>query len=858
MKKIAKNFLQNNKLSKQIIIWFLLISLLPLGVITSLIYFISSSTGRRDNIDKLVVISDSKVHRIESYIRAKKNNVAALAQFPNIIEAFEEYQKVVDNYGVESEEYARVNSKFKPLFKNYLDRLSYENVFLLSRSENLLFSLKKTDFSEYSKEEVKFKHPGIATVFNLSKTLMQVELSNYEYDRETNQPTIFIASPVFKDKLIIGVIIFQIDNRELYRVIDDYTGLGETGETILGLTRENQIIFIAPTRHDPNAAFNRSIPLQDENSSPLQEATKGITGRGMYQDYRGETTIAAWRYLPSFNAGIVVKIDRTEAMASVITNRNIIISLGITTFIFTVLAAIAASRSISKPVVELTKVAKNIAAGEWDRTIKIDRKDEIGELALSFNSMALQLKESFDKLEQRVEERTVELQEAVEVAREADRAKDRFLANVSHELRTPLNSILGYTKLVQRESQLHPNQEKKLNIVEQSGNHLLTLINDILDLSETEAGKMELNITDLHLHGFLDGVAAIVRMWAIEKGIEFSYQYDNLPDRIQADQKRLRQVIINLLNNAIKFTERGKVILNVEKITSEDKDKIRFEIIDTGIGLSSEQLEKIFEPFEQVEEIESKSSSGTGLGLSISKQLIALMGGELKAKSQLDRGSRFWFDIPIDGLVAVRSQPIQESESSSKKHLREIAPPVEAVKEVEKIASVLEQVEQVERSTSVLEKVPKVASVNVLTKVSKKQSLSPDLIAGYQGKARKILIVDDKEENRELLVTILEPLGFDLATANDGQQMLDIIYEVRPDLILLDLFMPVKTGFTSAQELRQMPEFKNIPIVVLSASFAADEWKEYLDCEAFLNKPIDEEQLLSKLQQYLDLKWIYK
>ncbi|MGF1487733.1 MAG: ATP-binding protein [Prochloraceae cyanobacterium] len=842
MKKLIKKILQPNKLSKQLVVWFLLISLVPLATVTSLVYFISSTTGKKDNLDKLVVIADSKVHRIESYIRAKQDNVAALSQFPDIVEAIDAYQNAIENYGINSEEYAGVNRQFKPLFKNYLDTLGYQNVFLLSRGQDLLFSLKKTDFSEYSKEEVNFKHPGIARVFDLSRTLMQVELSNYEYDRETNQPTIFIASPVFKNKLIIGVIIFQIDNRELYRVINDYTGLGETGETIIGLARDNEIVFIAPTRHDPDAAFQRGIATSETQPSPLQEATRGITGKGIYTDYRGEKSLATWRYLPSFNAGIVVKIDRDEAMASVITNRNIIIFLGIITVILTILAATAVARSISNPVVELTKVAKNIAAGEWDRKIKIARKDEIGELALSFNSMAFQLKESFDKLEQRVRERTVELRKAVEEAREAEQSKDRFLANISHELRTPLNSILGYTKLVQRESKLDPNQEHKLGIVEQSGNHLLRLINDILDLSETEAGKMQLELSEFNLQSFLDGVVAIVRMWAIDKGVIFSYQHYSLPENIKADRKRLRQILINLLNNAIKFSDRGdKVTLKVKNINLEGQHKIHFEVIDNGVGLSSEKLAKIFDPFEQVRDVEALST-GTGLGLSISKQLIRLMGGDLQAESEPDRGSRFWFEIPLQAETPLRSLKKVEQIAH-----RSALPQYDNRAEIQKLEAIASSLEQHQQ----LLKVP--PSPNH----SEPKKVFPPQIYGYKGYKRKILIVDDKQENRDLLIAILEPLGFLLETANDGQQMLDIAFEIRPDLILLDLFMPVKTGFTSAKELREIPELKDIPVIVLSASFAAEEWSEYLSCDAFLNKPIDQDQLLDRLQKSLNLEWTY-
>lgn len=406
-------------------------------------------------------------------------------------------------------------------------------------------------------------------------------------------------------------------------------------------------------------------------------------------------------------------------------------------------------------------------------------------------------------LEQKVSERTAELQEAKIAADAANHAKSEFLANMSHELRTPLNGILGYAQILEKSDKIAGKEREGIGIIHQCGDHLLTLINDILDLSKIEARKLELYPTDLNFHNFLTGVAEICRIKAEQKQIKFtSPNLLALPTGIKADEKRLRQVLINLLGNAIKFTNSGGVKLGVSVIEKGDKKreegvkKIRFEIADTGVGMTAEQLKKIFLPFEQVGD-SKKQAEGTGLGLAISQKIVKMMGSEMEVRSRPGEGSVFWFDLEL---------------------------PV------------------------VSDGMPGENSIQPLGK-----------IIGIQGKNPTIMLVDDSEENRLLLVNLLSPIGFDVVEATNGAEGLAMASKYQPDLTITDLAMPVMDGVEMMQQLRQDSQFANMPIVVCSASVYESDRHKSLEAggSEFLPKPVQVDDLLRILQQYLELEWIY-
>lgn len=397
-----------------------------------------------------------------------------------------------------------------------------------------------------------------------------------------------------------------------------------------------------------------------------------------------------------------------------------------------------------------------------------------------------------------------QLQEAKEHADAANRAKTEFLAHMSHELRTPLNAILGFTQVLLRDRALERSQREHLEVIGRSGEYLLTLLNDVLEMSKIEAGQLVLNPSSFDLARLLSSLEEMLELRATSKGLQLQVVCDeNVPQAVRTDENKLHQVLMNLLGNAIKFTQQGRVCLRVCLLEQvDDRATVQFDVSDTGPGIAPEELESLFEAFVQTE-TGRRSQEGTGLGLPISQRFVNLMGGSITVESELGRGSCFRFALPVtvvraDGVTA--AQPARRA-----------------------IALAPEQ---------------------------------PEF---------RILVVDDKADSRAILRSLLEPMGFAVREAHDGSAAIELWERWQPDLIWMDMRMPGTDGYSATREIRrreaaQPTRDRRTAIVALTATVFDRQPAVVLDvgCDDFVSKPFRDEVIFEKMRQYLGVRYVYE
>ncbi len=739
----------NQHLTTKVASSFLILSLLTVGVVGSVAFFKAREALKAAAFNRLRVTATLKEGEITRWFEDQQRDFLLVTQFPDV----QANVKVLLNRPTTDLKYKISHALLSEYLKNVVKlKPNFKEVFIIDRTNKVILSTTEWRKNEY---EILASITYIETV----------EAGNsfdpiFYVSADTNKPSVTLAAPLRDAKgMRQGVILAHLNLERIDQIVRERKGLGKTGETYLVGSLITQNTFIS------KEYSNTQEYPEGVSSKGIDDAMNGISGADLYNNYANIPVIGVYRWLNDQDLALLIEMQQEEAFLPARQLAGTIVLVGLVSVGFLLIG-----------VYWLT------------RQLKISRQ---------------QLENYSRKLEQKAYE-----------AEAANRAKSEFLANMSHELRTPLNTILGFTQLLTRDPSFQSSQLEQLEIISRSGEHLLTLINDVLSMSKIEAGRTTLNENGFDLYGMLDSLEEMFRQKAESKGLKLIFdRYPEVSRYVQTDESKLRQVLINLIGNAIKFTEEGGVAVRVKMGNGQTNQltpqsgtdaprqvsttrKLHFEVEDTGLGIAPSEMGRLFRPFVQTE-TGRKSQQGTGLGLTISQQFVHLMGGEIAVSSTLDRGTIFSFDIQISPMERLETQPQQ-------KRRRVIA------------------------------------------------------VAPNQPKYR-ILIVEDKWENRHLLFQMLTSLGFEVRGAENGLEGIHLWETWEPHLILMDMRMPVLDGYEATKQIKAHLRGQATIIIALTASAFDEERSVVLSagCDDFVRKPFREEVILEKMAQFLGVRYVY-
>lgn len=738
---------------------FLLLALLAVSLVSVVAYVRGRRALQAAAYSRLTMTATLKEKEITRWLESCEEDFLLIAEFPTVQQNIQQLLESNPGSAAYQEAYGRLSLYFRAISQQ---KPKFTSLSILNRANKIVLS------TEPQKEG--------ASVINTDLTELETVVAgenfapNIHVSPTTGKPAITYARKVFDDTdKRQGMILASLNLKRIDDIISERTGLDRTGETYLVGRLANKTAFISREK--------TAVPLPEGPiSDGIEAAFNGQSGQALYNNYLGQPVIGVYRWMEKQDLALLAEMSKDEAFAP----------------------------------------ARNLAA-----SISLVGLGAAGILLLGVSRLARQLSLS----RQQIENYSHQLEETAAAANSANQAKSEFLANMSHELRTPLNAILGFTQLMQRaelaaegpegsgpEKSININnprhepghskstaQQDYLSIISRSGEHLLNLINDVLSMSKIEAGQITFDPVGFDLHSLLLTLEEMFRFKAQAKGLQLSVTVEEaVPQFIQTDQVKLRQVLVNLLGNAIKFTAAGSVSLLVScdpPETHTHQQVIHFAVRDTGPGISYAERAHLFDPFYQASKMR-KTQQGTGLGLAISQRFVALMGGEITVDSEAEQGATFAFSI----------------------------------------AATLSRGEDLPSPTQ-----------------GQVVALEPGQIA------YRILVVEDVFSSRRLLMDLLRQVGFQVRAVDNGKAAIAQYQAWQPHLIWMDMRMPVMDGYEATQQIRKLQQ-SPVKIIAITASAFEEERAAVLacGCDDLVRKPFQEGVIFDTLAQHLGVRYRYQ
>ncbi|SMY37260.1 Sensor histidine kinase TmoS [Photobacterium malacitanum] len=825
------------RLQHTLMLAFLVLSITPL--ILSALYFLNSHTKdlAEQSINHLASLRDNKQKQLQSFFTAKESEVKSFARselsnnsggrFYGLVGAFHQLGNIdsqldaqgranyfnltlttksdqtADSGYIGHERYRLMFKRYNAVYNEYLKRSDFKDIMLVDISGDVVYSVKNHQLFGINLLAKDNTHLALQQTFKAIKAKTEqtqhspeqvpVVFTDFSSNSHNNDTTAWFAAPIIQQGYLHSYVFMELSNKKVTELIKDNTKYIQT--------------LLVGSDHQLRFESNAKLPSQLQSQS-IDQALAGQSGIGSFINYDNIPVLGAFSPLNILGNhwALVVELPEKEAFARIFELEKIFVAAMVTAIILVIITSHWLSNSITAPLLRLTWAAEKASGGDLEQKIDgTERQDEIGRLAISFARMQRSIHEKIGLIRQQnkeLEQNLMVIRQQNNELQTADKMKDEFLATTSHELRTPLHGMVGIAEslLAGANGALHEPQRRQLEMIINSGQRLTTLVDDLLDYHKMRYGDLVINHQAVDMSVAIRLVLELSSHLLGNKPIRIINQIPADLPLVDADEQRLEQVLYNLVGNAIKYTSEGKIILSATVL----EHQLRIQVVDTGQGIPSEQLEHIFEPLIQANTGTANYRQGAGLGLSISRQLIELMGGRLYVSSQTMVGTTFSFTLNLANANQIAAMAANPNNNHFKAPLLNAA------------------------------------------------NYDPsDLPENPDGE--RLLVVDDEPVNLQILTNFLRLAGYRVQTAESGAQALALIAEQQPDLVLLDIMMPEMSGYEVCTTLRKDYSLLALPIIMLSALGQVQDRLKGFECGAndYLTKPFNKEELIARIRAYL-------